>query len=57
MGSKQFGYDILKKIYQSLGDNIAIDMEPKFLGRHLVTIISPVNKPISKKNEKDKTQS
>ena len=55
MGSKQFGYDILKKIYQSLGDSIAIDMEPKFLGRHLVTIISPVNKPIIKKDEKDKT--
>ena len=56
MGSKQFGYDLLKKIYQSLGESIAIDMEPKFLGRHLVTIISPVNKPAIKKEENDKTQ-
>ena len=52
LNSKQFGYDILKKIYQNLGDSIAIDMEPKFLGRHLVTIISPLNKPVIKK-EKD----
>lgn len=56
MGSKQFGYDLLKKVYQSLGNTIAIDMEPKFLGRHLVTIISPVNKPAVKKEENDKTQ-
>lgn len=57
MNSKQFGYDLLKKIYKSLGNSISIDMEPKFLGRHLVTIISPVNKPIIKKDEKNKTQS
>ena len=55
MGSKQFGYDLLKKVYQSLGNTIVIDMEPKFLGRHLVTIISPVNKPALKKEENDKT--
>jgi len=57
MNSKKFGYDILKKVFENLGANIAVDMEPKFLGRHLVTIISPVNKPVLKKEEKnDKTQ-
>lgn len=44
MGSKDFGYGLIRRIIQDLGDSIAIDMEPKFLGRHLVTIISPVFK-------------
>lgn len=57
MNSKQFGYNLLKRIYQNLGNSIAIDMEPKFLGRHLITIISPVNKPVVKKEEENgKTQ-
>lgn len=54
MGSKQFGYDLIKKLFGSLGNTIAIDMEPKFLGRHLVTIISPVNKPTIKEEKKEK---
>ena len=41
MGSKDFGYGLIKRIVQDLGNSIAMDMEPKFLGRHLVTIISP----------------
>jgi len=41
MGSKQFGYELLKKIFGQLGESITIDMEPKFLGRYLTTIISP----------------
>lgn len=45
MGSKPFGYQLIERIKKDLGENIAIDMEPKFLGRHLVTIISPLNKP------------
>lgn len=56
LGSKQFGYDLLKKVFQSLGNSISIDMEPKFLGRHLVTIISPVNKPVVKEEKNGKTQ-
>lgn len=55
MQSKQFGYGLIKKIYDHLEGEIAIDMEPKFLGRHLVTIISPLNKPIEKKEKNDKT--
>lgn len=42
MGSKKFGYDLLKKVTDELGDKIAIDMKPKFLGRHLQMVISPV---------------
>lgn len=44
MGSKQFGYDLLKRVVNELGDRIAVDMEPKFLGRHLAMVISPVKK-------------
>jgi len=56
MNSKQYGYNLIKKIIESLKDTVAIDMEPKFLGRHLITIISPLNKPVSdKKGKNDKT--
>ena len=44
MGSKPFGYQLVERIKKDLGENIAIDMAPKFLGRHLVTIISPMVK-------------
>lgn len=44
MNSKQFGYGVHEKILDSVGDNIVIDMKPKFLGRHLVMVISPTNK-------------
>jgi len=49
MGSKQFGYELLNKITDELGDAIAIDMKPKFLGRHLVMGISPIKKIIKTK--------
>jgi translation initiation factor IF-3 len=45
MGSKQFGYDILNKINSIFKDSITIDMQPKFMGKHLITVISPVNQP------------
>jgi len=59
MGSKQFGYNLLKKINDELGDTIVIDMEPKFLGRHLTMVISPTTKKVvtkgkEKSNSKDK---
>jgi translation initiation factor IF-3 len=41
MGSKQFGYHVLKKILSDLEGKITIDMEPKFIGRHLTMVISP----------------
>lgn len=44
MRSKQFGYNLLKRIVTELGEGVAVDMEPKFLGRHLITVISPLGK-------------
>jgi translation initiation factor IF-3 len=52
MNSKPFGYKLIERIKADLGENISVDMEPKFLGRHLMTIISPVvNKNAKSKNE------
>lgn len=50
MGSKPMGYALLERIYKELGESIVIDMRAKFLGRYLITIVSPV----FKKNAKDK---
>jgi translation initiation factor IF-3 len=44
MGSTKFGYELLKKILSNFGDKVVVDMEPKFLGRHLAMIISPLKK-------------
>ena len=44
MGSKKFGYDLLEKVTGGLGGTIAIDMQPKFFGRHLIMVISPTKK-------------
>jgi translation initiation factor IF-3 len=41
MGSKQFGYDVLKRVLSDMGDKVGVDQEPKFLGRHLSMTISP----------------
>ena len=50
MRSKQFGYNLLGKIVADLG-NVAIDMPPKFLGKHLMMVISPVTKKIAPPKE------
>ena len=44
MGSKPVGYALIDRIYKELGESIVIDMKPKFLGRYLITIISPYAK-------------
>ncbi len=44
MRVKHTGYAVLQRIKDEFGDTIAIDMEPKFLGKHLVTVISQVAK-------------
>ena len=49
MRVKNTGYLLLKKIKDVFGDTITTDMEPKFLGKYLVTVISPVT---NKKNAK-----
>lgn len=51
MGSKQFGYNVLKRVLADLGESVSVDMEPKFLGRHLQMVISP--KVSARKESKD----
>lgn len=51
MRVKNTGYILVNKIKNVFGDTIITDMEPKFLGKHLVTVISPVNKARAKKVE------
>ncbi|MBI2066017.1 translation initiation factor IF-3 [Candidatus Woesebacteria bacterium] len=48
MGSKPFGYNLLKRIVNELAETISVDMEPKFLGRQLIMVVSPVGKKNAK---------
>lgn len=43
MRVKHTGYDVINKIKAEFGENVATDMEPKFLGKHLVTVLSYSN--------------
>lgn len=43
MGSTRFGYLIIRRILDILGESVITDMEPKFFGRHLITILSPLS--------------
>lgn len=55
MRVKHTGYDLIGKIKSVFGDTIITDMEPKFLGKYLVTVISPVtNKGLAAKNNAKK---
>lgn len=54
LGSKSFGYNLIKRVVDELGESVVVDMEPKFLGKHLMSVISPTNKKIGAKNENDK---
>ena len=55
MDAKASGYGVTKKILDKFWGHISIDMEPKFLGRHLVMVISPTNKrPVKKQKENEK---
>ncbi len=51
LNSKKFGYELISRITEQFRDRIAVDMEPKFIGRHLATIISPIKG--NKKEEKN----
>ena len=42
LGSKQFGYSLLKKVVVEFKETVVVDMEPKFIGRHLIMIISMI---------------
>ena len=49
LGSKKFGYVILQKVIDEITHEITVDMNPKFLGRHLAMVISPMKKSVSQK--------
>ena len=51
MGSKQFGYKLFERLMDDLRGRVGIDMKPKFLGRHLIMIISPVAGSKTKKEK------
>lgn len=53
MRVKHTGYNVINKIKSEFGENIQTDMEPKFLGKHLVTVISPVNRAKKKEEERN----
>ncbi len=40
LGSKQFGYDLIARVVREGGEGISVDMEPKFLGKRLIAVIS-----------------
>lgn len=44
MDSRGRGYELLREVTNSLEHNVNIDMEPKFLGRHLAMVVSPLKK-------------
>lgn len=56
LGSKNFGYDLLKKILGQFEGKIHVDMEPKFIGRHLNMVISPSGGKKKEDDEKSENQ-
>lgn len=44
MGSKNFGYKVIDRVITDLGIEINVDSPPKFLGRRLISVISPKSK-------------
>lgn len=42
MRVKHTGFNVINRIKTEFGEGIAVDMEPKFLGKHLVTVMSAV---------------
>lgn len=53
MGQKSFGYDIIRRVLAEVGE-VNIDMEPKFIGRHLTSVISPMSgKRVNEERRKD----
>lgn len=53
MRSKNFGYTLLGRMVKELGEAVVTDMQPKFLGKHLMMIISPTNKKPVKVDKKE----
>lgn len=48
MRVKNTGYDVINKIKAEFGESVITDMTPKFLGKHLVTVLSFLAKKAKK---------
>jgi len=44
LAGKKFGYELIGKILKDIDTNVNIDMDPKFLGRHLQSVVSPLKR-------------
>ncbi|MDP3955244.1 MAG: translation initiation factor IF-3 [bacterium] len=51
LGKREFGYVILKKIIDELGTNATAEGEPKWMGRELVLVFSPIKGENNAKTE------
>lgn len=56
MRVKHIGYDIINKIKTEFGESVITDMEPKFLGKHLITVISQTTKRKEKTDGKNENK-
>ena len=56
MGSTKFGYNLLKKIEEEFDQTINVDMKPKFIGRHLTMVISPLTQRKAKKTDENQSK-
>ena len=54
MRVKNTGYELINRIKAEFGESVITDMPPKFLGKHLVTVISFVK--VSKKAKEPKIE-
>lgn len=57
MDKTEFGYKLVSRITQDLGDEARLDSQPKFIGHHLIAIISPAKNSGSKKSVKNNEES
>jgi translation initiation factor IF-3 len=53
MRVKHTGYDVINRIKAEFGESVITDMEPKFLGKHLITVISQTSKKVAKPENKE----
>lgn len=56
MGSKTYGYKLTQRILDEFAGKINLDMEPKFLGRHLTMVISPLSESKIKEKERNENK-
>jgi len=41
LAHKEFGYQLIAKLLKDLGELVKVDLQPKFVGRKLITTLSP----------------